>query len=142
MKKQGVKKKITSNKASSAPKKVHSGKKTAEAKDDAPKSHISFRLDPLKVDLVRQTLITVLWKKEEVTFLVLTEEIKREIGRHFNGDIEHYIHKVSNDLAECKLMEEVPGKQPLHYRLSQKLDSGEQEQQEGEEEADDSLTNL
>lgn len=85
----------------------------------------AFQPDLLKRDLVRQTIITILWKKDEVTTAVLVNELKKEIGHHFDGDIDQYAEKVKNDLIAWKLMEESPGRKPVHYRLSQKLDKEE-----------------
>lgn len=87
----------------------------------------SAQPDLLKRDLVRQTIITVLWRKEEVTLPILMTELKKEIGHHFDGDIDQYVDIVVRDLLGWKLMEETPGRKPIHYRLSQKLDKKDDE---------------
>lgn len=88
-----------------------------------PPAH--FQPDVLKRDLVRQTIITILWRKEELTMDTLVKELKSEIGDQFSGDIEWYAALVTTDLQARKLMETVPGKQAVHYRLTQKLDKKE-----------------
>ncbi|MEO6167411.1 MAG: hypothetical protein ABIO46_01325 [Chitinophagales bacterium] len=125
MKKTTPKKKIPGNKtaiASSKSKIIK--KKTAEK----PQEVSPFQPDLLKRDLVRQTIITILWKKEEVTHVMLVSELNKEIGHHFDGDIDQYAEKVKSDLILWKLMEETPGRKPVHYRLSQKLDKKEDDE--------------
>ena len=101
--------------------------KVTKQTDEEPVSAVLFQPDLLKRDLVRQTIITILWKKEEVTPATLVIELNKEIGHHFDGDIEQYVKKVMIDLVNWKLMEETPGKKALHYRLAQKLDKREEE---------------
>lgn len=83
---------------------------------------VAFSPDILKRDLVRQTVITILWKKEELTEATLISELKREIGQHFDGDLAPYFELVKDDLMKWKLMEASPGKKVAYYRLAQKLD--------------------
>lgn len=118
-------------------KKVPAIKKSAAKKNPSPKTKATalkkpasekredvtaFQPDLLKNDLVRQTIITILWKKEEATLPHIILELKKEIGHHFDGDIEKYVEKVKYDLELKKLMEPSPGKKPIQYRLAQKLD--------------------
>lgn len=112
---------MSGNKSTSSLKSEVTKKKLNQTQHVTP----TFQPDLLKHDLVRQTIITVLWKKEEVTTAVLINELKKEIGHHFDGDIDQYAEKVKNDLIAWKLMEESPGRKPVHYRLSQKLDKEE-----------------
>ncbi len=86
------------------------------------KTAAAFSPDPLKRDLVRQTIITVLWRKEEVTEAVLFAELNREIGKHFDEDLLPYLTLVKDELMQWKLMEVLPGKKVAYYRLAQKLD--------------------
>lgn len=86
------------------------------------KTAAAFSPDPLKRDLVRQTIITVLWRKEEVTEAVLFAELNREIGKHFDEDLLPYLTLVKDELMQWKLMEVLPGKKTAYYRLAQKLD--------------------
>lgn len=83
---------------------------------------VAFSPDVVKRDLVRQTIITILWRKEEVTETTLMAELKREIGHQFDGDLVSYLELVKNDLIQWKLMEASPGKKVAYYRLAQKLD--------------------
>lgn len=125
MKKTSAKKKETQNSKIPAKSKVKNLKKAAtEQQEEIP----SFQPDALKNDLVRQTIITVMWRKEEVTVATLLHELKKEIGHHFDGDLEQYAEKVKDDLIAWKLMEESPGKKPVQYRLSQKLEKNEDEE--------------
>ena len=116
-----AKKKAANTKSSTRSKKIVSGKAGAVK----PKDTIPFQPDLLKNDLVRQTIITVLWRNEEVTVPFLIQELNREIGHHFDGDMQLYVEKIKHELESKKLMEPSPGKKPVHYRLSQKLDKGD-----------------
>jgi len=122
MKKVPVVKKKAAKKSSSKKTKATVSKKPAIEKHQ---DITAFQPDLLKNDLVRQTIITILWRKEEATIPFLIQELKKEIGHHFDGDIERYVEKVKHDLEIKKLMELSPGKKPVQYRLSQKLDKNE-----------------
>jgi hypothetical protein len=119
MKKASVKKKEASKR---------SDKLTSKnTKKNAPEFIATFHPDLLKNDLVRQTIITILWRREEATMSTIKEDLKKEIGHHFDGDVERYIEHVKIDLEKRKLLEESPGKVPLHYRLAQKLQKDDQD---------------
>jgi len=102
-------------------------KKKAVQKEAEQKSVPEIAFDPVKKDLVRQTIITVLWRTEEVTYPVLVELVDEEIGSHYKGDLKSYIEGVKNDLVARKLMEISPGKTPTHFRLAQRLEKQEDE---------------
>lgn len=97
-------------------------KKKAAQKEPEHKNLPEITFDPLKKDLVRQTIITVLWRTEEVTYPVLVELVDEEIGSHYKGDLKSYIEWMKNDLVSRKLMEISPGKTPPHFRLAQRLE--------------------
>lgn len=122
-----VKKTKAKSKAIKVKKAAHKKNLIKPHKSEEPASFVLFQPDLLKRDLVRQTIITVLWRKEEVTPAVLLTELRKEIGHHFDGDIEQYTRKMMSDLITWKLMEETPGKKPLHYRLAQRLDKEDEE---------------
>ncbi len=124
MKKASVKKKEASKRKLS----TKSDKLTSKnKKKNAPEFIATFHPDLLKNDLVRQTIITILWRREEATMSTIKEDLKKEIGHHFDGDVERYIEHVKIDLEKRKLLEESPGKVPLHYRLAQKLQKDDQD---------------
>jgi hypothetical protein len=103
-------------------------KKKAAPKIPEQKSVPEIAFDPVKKDLVRQTIITVLWRTEEVTYPVLIELVNEDIGTHYKGDLKLYIESVKNDLVARKLMEISPGKTPPHFRLAQRLEKQEDEE--------------
>ncbi|MBK9730468.1 MAG: hypothetical protein IPO83_04130 [Chitinophagaceae bacterium] len=119
MKKTPVKKKTPKSGSAAPLVKRESREKKKITKSAEPPS---FQPDLLKRDLIRQTIITILWRREEATMATLITDLKKEIGHHFDGDLELYANQVKNDLIGWKIMEESPGKRPVCYRLSQKLD--------------------
>jgi hypothetical protein len=125
MKKVPVKKKEVSKRKLSL--EFKPDKHTLKNKKKSIIDSIAFHPDLLKNDLIRQTIITILWRREEATMSAIKEDLVKEIGHHFDGDIERYIEHVKSDLEKRKLLEESPGKLLPHYRLAQKLQRGDQE---------------
>ncbi|HYV92121.1 MAG TPA: hypothetical protein VE978_10075 [Chitinophagales bacterium] len=98
-----------------AEKKIHVEKKKPVEKKEVP-------LTQEKIDLVRQAIITILWRKENVPVEQLRQDAVSEIPFNAGDEFPRYFDHVIEMLTKYNLIETVPDKTPPHIRLSQKLD--------------------
>ena len=82
----------------------------------------AIKFNPEKIDLMRQTMITVLWRFDEIPETKFQSEIRKEIQNHFPDDFQHYFDKVKTDLEQKKLIENAPDKKIPCLRLAQKIE--------------------
>jgi hypothetical protein len=143
-------KKKTTKKISPATKKKPGKKKTASAKKAAKKKGVSaavakkkapsaarqkpiatvaaqpkqppFKPHPDKLDRIRQSVLTTLWKLEALPPGQLRSMLETEIAASFEGEFAAYYEYVMRLLNRFKLVEEIPGKIPVHIRLAQRID--------------------
>ena len=108
-----------SKKKGSTTAKRTSSKKSAAKK---PGKKLPFRPDTEKVALMRQTMVTTLWKYESLPPDKVKEILSEEIAHHFSAEFPDYYQHVNELLMRHNLIEEVPGKKPVHIRLVQRLD--------------------
>ncbi len=80
-------------------------------------------LEQEKIDEVRQAIITILWKKENILADDLKRETSKQVSFGTDSEFSHYFRHVIEILTRYRLIEEVPDRRPLHLRLAQKLDS-------------------
>ena len=73
-----------------------------------------------KYDLIRCTILEILEEREVETFKDLGREVKRRIGRDFDGSVIWYYTTVKLDLEARGEIERVPGRIPQHLRLVEK----------------------
>ena len=106
-------------KKNSATKKYKQSKKKSPAKKSRTRP-VHFTQE--KLDLVRQTIISHLWSKEEVAADKIQANIEKEIGEKFSGDFNAHFNKSMEGLLKHKLIEDVPGKKPGMIRLTQRID--------------------
>lgn len=80
-------------------------------------------LNQEKIDEIRQAIITILWRKENIAAELLKKETIKEISFGSDQEFPRYFNHVIDVLTRYNLVEEVPEKRPQHLRLSQKLDA-------------------
>ncbi|MBA3647031.1 MAG: hypothetical protein H0W62_00530 [Chitinophagales bacterium] len=86
------------------------------------KKNTAFNFLPEKIDLMRQAIVTVIWRRDEISGAKLETETKKEIHELFSSDFQNYFDKVKQDLESKGLIELAPDKKPPHFRLKQKLE--------------------
>jgi len=127
MKKSKSKKKAAKRKSSSK----KSALKKAKPKQPAPKKKSSsryakkkssFKPKSDKVDLIRQTYVTILWRHEALPPERVRELVEQEIAHKFPTEFSEYFDHVNELLTRFRLIEAVPDKIPIHIRLVQRLE--------------------
>ena len=110
-------------KISASTKKKSSGKKTT-TKKRPPKSRGNppVKLKQEKIDLARQTIISVLWSNDEFLSEEIMHAVQKEIGQSFSGDFNAHFEKALQQLEKHKLVEDVPNKKPKSIRLAQRIE--------------------
>ena len=106
-------------KKNSSKKKNKPAKKNSAAK---PQKASSIRITQEKLDIVRQTIISLLWTDEEVALDKLQSGVEKEVGEKFSGDFKAHYEKSMEGLLKHKLIEDVPNKRPKMIRLAQRID--------------------
>ena len=97
-------------------------KKVKEKSPQKPETKSSFKPHPDKLAIVRQTFVTVLWRHEELTRDQVREIVQNEIAHQFPTEFTDYFNHVNELLTKFRLIEQVPGKSPLHIRLTQRFE--------------------
>jgi len=138
-KKSGVK---TATKALAKPNGVSTGsKKTVDAKLTTKKiaggggneglqhfkakangTHDDKGLNPQTYQMLRQDIISTLWKYDEITFDELCAAMEKIHGKNFVNDSLKYLRQVMTDLTNIDLIEQVDqGVNRQAYRIRQRL---------------------
>lgn len=79
-------------------------------------------LNPQTYQMLRQDIISTLWKYDEITFDELCAAMEKIHGRNFVTDSQKYLHQVMTDLTNIDLIEKVEQAPNRHaYRIRQRL---------------------
>lgn len=79
-------------------------------------------LNPQTYQMLRQDIISTLWKYDEITFDELCAAMEKIHGRNFVNDSQKYLHQVMTDLTNIDLIEKVEQAPNRHaYRIRQRL---------------------
>lgn len=81
-----------------------------------------FRPNPDKLDVVRQTFVTTLWKFEALPPEQVRSIVQEQIAAQLADEFADYFDHVFRILTRHRLLEEVPNRVPVHIRLVQRLD--------------------
>jgi hypothetical protein len=79
-------------------------------------------LNPQTYQMLRQDIISTLWKYDEITFDELCAAMEKIHGKNFVNDSQKYLKQVVSDLMNIDLIEQVEqGPERKAYRIRQRL---------------------
>jgi hypothetical protein len=90
-----------------------------------PRGKQGVNIAPEKYDLIRQNILSYIWRNEEVAFTKLLEDLEIKLAPSFEGSVSWYVTWVKMDLETKGIIEQVPDKKPQHLRLKQRLEQPE-----------------
>ena len=75
------------------------------------------RIDKVKYDMIRETILDVLRVRDEITFTDMAQAASQRLGGRFEGSIPWYVVTVKLDLEARQIIERVPKTRPERLRL-------------------------
>ena len=91
-------------------------KKNSQLQNSKPKV---FEGNADKRDLMRQNIVTLLWRYQECSVAFLQRELGNKFQNQFGGELPLYFTSVLSDLKQMKVVEEVHFRGPMKLRLTQ-----------------------
>ena len=76
------------------------------------------RIERAKYDTIRQAVLNALERCDMLTYTALAEDVRSQVGAHFDGSINWYTVVVKLDLEARGLIEPTPGTRPERIRLA------------------------
>ena len=81
-----------------------------------PQGKKGVNISKEKYDIIRKTIIESL-KSNELTYTLLTENVKERLNNKFEGAIGWYVETIKLDLEARNIIERIPQTNPQLYRL-------------------------
>ena len=81
-----------------------------------PQGKKGVNISKEKYDIIRKAIIESL-KSNELTYTLLTENVKERLNNKFEGAIGWYVETVKLDLEAKNIIERIPKTNPQLYRL-------------------------
>ncbi|GAB4329360.1 MAG: hypothetical protein Kow00117_15400 [Phototrophicales bacterium] len=82
-----------------------------------PEGKQGVEIDKDKYDTIRQAILDVLNKQEDILFKELVQQVETAIGDTFDGSVRWYVTTVKLDLEARHIIERVPDSSPQRLRL-------------------------